>query len=157
MKSATKVISAIAFAAACCALYQVQGAKKAAQSVRNAITGEVQATVGYIFDGDTFAAKVLLKDGVEISVRVRIMQIDAPEIHGECAEETAAAERAKSRLGELLPVGSRAVLTGVKDDKYLGRIDAYVMNDAGQDVGNAMIQEKLARKYSGGKRMGWCD
>ena len=36
----------------------------------------VPATVGYVFDGDTFAAKVKLEDNIKISVRVRIIDID---------------------------------------------------------------------------------
>lgn len=117
----------------------------------------VDAVVDYIIDGDTFSAKVLLKDDIEISVRVRFMNIDAPELAGECDSEIIAAERSRERLGELIPVGSRVVLTEVKDDKYLGRIDAFVLDGSGRDVGKIMMKEGHARKYGGGKREGWCE
>lgn len=115
------------------------------------------ATVDYIFDGDTFAAYVNLEDDISISVRVRLMNVDTPEIHGECDSEIRAALRAKERLAELIPVGSVVELSKIKDDKYLGRIDAYVKTADGRDVGTVLISEKLGRPYSGGRRVGWCD
>ena len=117
----------------------------------------VPATVDYIFDGDTFAAYVNLDDDIRISVRVRVANIDTPEINGRCPAEISAANRARDRLAELLPVGSRVELTNIKDDKYLGRIDANVILSDGRDAGQIMIDEKHARAYSGGRRESWCD
>jgi len=114
------------------------------------------AVAGYVFDGDTFSAKVNLENGVQVSVRVRIRNIDAPEIHGECESEIALANRAKEKLLELLPAGKIVYLSDIKDDKYLGRIDALAELD-GQDLGKIMLHAKLARKYSGGKRQSWCE
>ena len=115
------------------------------------------ATVDYIFDGDTFAAYVNLEDDINISVRVRLINVDTPEIHGACDSEVRAALRAKERLAQLIPVGSVVELSKIKDDKYLGRIDAYVKTADGRDVGAVLISEKLGRPYSGGRRVGWCD
>jgi endonuclease YncB( thermonuclease family) len=117
----------------------------------------VTAIAGYIFDGDTFAASVRLENDVRVSVRVRILGIDAPEIHGECESEIAAAFKARDELSKLLPEGSVAELSDIKDDKYLGRIDANVKTADGRDVGAAMLSSGLARKYSGEKRRGWCE
>lgn len=102
------------------------------------------AVVNYIFDGDTFAATVELKNDVRISVRVRILDIDAPEIKGECDSEITAAYNAKERLSQLIPIGSTVELSKIKDDKYLGRIDALVKNSDGLDVSETMIREKHA-------------
>lgn len=115
------------------------------------------ATVDYIFDGDTFAAYVNLEDDINISVRVRLINVDTPEIHGACDSEIRAALRAKERLAQLIPVGSVVELSKIKDDKYLGRIDAYVKTADGRDVGTVLISEKLGRPYSGGRRAGWCN
>lgn len=115
------------------------------------------AIVDYIFDGDTFAAYVKLEDGIKISVRVRLMNVDTPEIHGACPREIEMANRAKLRLGALIPVGSTVELAKIKDDKYLGRIDAYVKMPDGRDVGEVLISEKLGRPYGGGRRAPWCD
>ncbi|MCL2748694.1 MAG: thermonuclease family protein [Alphaproteobacteria bacterium] len=116
----------------------------------------VEAISGYVIDGDTFAAIVKLENDVQVSVRVRILGIDAPEIHGECESEIQRAFLARDRLMELLPEGSTIWLSSIKDDKYLGRIDAYVKMSDGVDVSTIMLKEKLAVPYGGGKRGGWC-
>ncbi len=115
------------------------------------------AIVGYVYDGDTFAATVTLAEDIQISVRVRIINIDTPEMNAACQYEADMAQRAKVRLAEMLPVGAVVKLSEIKDDKYLGRIDARVKTVSGLDVGNVLIQEKLARPYSGGKRAPWCE
>ena len=117
----------------------------------------VPATVDYIFDGDTFAAIVHLEDEIDISVRVRLINVDTPEIHGMCEKEISDALRAKDRLAELIPVGSVVDLKNIKDDKYLGRIDANVILSDGRDVGEVLIKENLGRAYSGGRRQNWCN
>ena len=71
----------------------------------------VPAVVDYIFDGDTFAGRVMLDDDIEITVRVRLIDVDTPEIHGRCESEIEMAGRARDRLTELLPVGSVIVIS----------------------------------------------
>ncbi len=112
--------------------------------------------VDYIIDGDTFGARILQAPDIEISVRVRIRNIDTPEIHGNCAYEIQRADMARVRLGQLIPVGTRVTLDNIKDDKYLGRIDANVYDLRGVDVGEILMSEELARPYSGGRRGSWC-
>ena len=116
----------------------------------------VPAVVKYIVDGDTFSAGVKLVDDTVVSVRVRIRNVDTPEMHGECVDEIIAANVARNRLSELLPVDSVVELENIKDDKYLGRIDANVLDAKGRDVGKILIREGLGRAYSGGKRKPWC-
>ena len=116
----------------------------------------VPATVNYIFDGDTFSASVHLNEEVNVSVRVRLINVDTPEINGRCPGEIEKAIIAKNRLAELLPIGSLVELINIKDDKYLGRIDAFVFTGDGKDVGEILIKENLGRRYNGGRRIGWC-
>ena len=120
------------------------------------VANAVPAVVKYIIDGDTFSAGVKLVDDTVVSVRVRIRNVDTPEMHGECVDEIVAANVARNRLAELLPVESIVELKNIKDDKYLGRIDANVLDERGRDVGKILINEGLGRKYSGGRRVGWC-
>lgn len=123
------------------------------------VAGAANATpvvVDYIIDGDTFAGRVTLADDTKITVRVRLINVDTPEIHGECESEIRAAFAAKARLTELLPIGTTVELQEIKDDKYLGRIDAHVLDVLGRDVGKILVNEKLGRPYSGGRRDGWC-
>ena len=114
------------------------------------------AVVRYIVDGDTFSAGVRLEDDTVVSVRVRIRNIDTPELHGDCVDEIVAANVAKNRLAELLPVDTVVELENIKDDKYLGRIDANVLDSRGRDVGKILIREGLGRAYNGGRRQSWC-
>ncbi len=117
----------------------------------------VPAIVDYVLDGDTFAARVALADDTKITVRVRLINVDTPELNGDCDAEIAAAHRAKERLEDLLPIESIVDLQNVKDDKYLGRIDANVILPDGRDVGGVLVKEKLARRYNGGRRKSWCE
>ena len=115
------------------------------------------ARVGRVIDGDTFDATVMLDGGINVSARVRIRNIDTPEIHGKCAREREMAANAKARLAKMLPVGSVVELTNIKDDKYLGRIDANVADARGADVGRALVRDGFGRPYKGGRRAGWCN
>ena len=114
------------------------------------------ATVGYVYDGDTFAAVVHIDRKTDVNVRVRLINVDTPEMHGKCDSEIRRAKMARNRLMELVPNGSTVELKNIKDDKYAGRIDANVILPNGRDVGKILINEKLGRPYSGGKRAGWC-
>lgn len=114
------------------------------------------ARVTRIIDGDTFDAVVMLNDDIRVSARVRMRDLDTPEIHGKCAAEREMAAAAKSRLAEIIPTGSMVELTNIKDDKYLGRIDANVAGADGADVSARMVRAGLGRRYNGGRRAGWC-
>ena len=116
----------------------------------------VPARVGHIIDGDTFSGVVKLDTDTEVSVRVRLRNVDTPEIHGECEYERKMAARARDRLAEMIPVGTVVELSNIKDDKYLGRIDANVADAQGRDVGARLVTEGLGRRYNGGHRNGWC-
>ena len=116
----------------------------------------VPARVGHILDGDTFSAAVSLDADTTVSVRIRLRNVDTPEMNGDCEYERSRAIAARDRLSEIIPVGSMVELSNVKDDKYLGRIDANVKNAAGDDVGEVLIREKFGRKYNGGRRKPWC-
>ena len=117
----------------------------------------VPAVVDYVVDGDTFGATVLFDDDISVPVRVRILNIDTPEIHGKCKSEINKAHLAKDTLSNILPQGTKVELDSVKDDKYLGRIDANVVLKDGRNVGDIMIKRGLARPYNGGRRAGWCE
>ncbi|MBE6460371.1 MAG: nuclease [Alphaproteobacteria bacterium] len=120
------------------------------------VANAVPAVVDYIFDGDTFSAGVKLDADVEITVRVRLINVDTPEMNGKCMAEKVMAQNARDLLGVLIPRGTVVELENIKDDKYLGRINANVILPDGRDVGRVMIDSGLARPYSGGKRAPWC-
>ena len=115
------------------------------------------ATVDYVVDGDTLSAIAHVDAGTDVNVRVRLINIDTPELHGECEGEIKRANMARDRLKNLVPRGTVVNLENIKDDKYIGRIDANVVLPDGRDVGRVLIREKLGRPSSGGKRAGWCE
>ena len=120
------------------------------------VANAVPAVVDYIFDGDTFSAGVKLDADVEITVRVRLINVDTPEMNGKCKAEKVMAQSARDLLATLIPRGTVVELKNIKDDKYLGRINANVILPDGRDVGKVLIDSGLARPYSGGKRAPWC-
>lgn len=116
----------------------------------------VPARVVRVIDGDTFSARVMLNDDINVAVRVRLRNVDTPEIKGECEYERKMAARARDALEQMIPVGSIVELDNVQDDKYVGRIDANVYDSSGADVGLRLIKSGLGRAYSGGRRAKWC-
>lgn len=93
-------------------------------------------------------------DGDSIVVgreRIRIENIDAPELDGKCPQEAALALKARDRLTVLLRPGFALQRTGT--DRY-GRTLARITAN-GRDIGQQLIREQLARPYRG-KREPWC-
>lgn len=116
----------------------------------------VPAVVDYVYDGDTFTGQVILSPDILVDVRVRLRNIDTPEIKGQCEAEKKMAKQARQVLRDLIPRGTIVDLQKIKDDKYLGRIDANVILPDGRDVATILIKQGLGRLYKGGKRQTWC-
>lgn len=117
----------------------------------------IPAVVDYVLDGDTFAARVIVENNIRISARVRLADVDTPEIHGQCDDEIKMALRARDRIADLLPGGSVVDLKNITDDKYLGRIDADVYLSDGRSLSKILLDENLGRPYDGGRRAPWCE
>lgn len=117
----------------------------------------IPAVVDYVLDGDTFAAHVIVENNIRISARVRLADVDTPEIHGQCDDEIKMALRARDRIADLLPGGSVVDLRNITDDKYLGRIDADVYLSDGRSLSKILLDENLGRPYDGGRRAPWCE
>lgn len=83
---------------------------------------------------------------------VRIFNIDAPEIEGQCAYESDLAQRSKHRLAELM-AGQRIEINRQGIDRYGRTLAAVTIN--GVDAGNVLVREGLARTWSG-RREPWC-
>lgn len=114
-----------------------------------------RADVLRVIDGDTFEARVRIWSGFEITTRVRLRAIDAPELHARCAGEYLKAEAARTALQRLLSAGG-VTLSKVGPDKYRGRIDAAVATRDTPDVSAALLKGGFARSYDGGRRAPWC-
>lgn len=108
--------------------------------VAPAIAGEL-----VVIDGDTFA--------LATGERVRILGIDAAELRGnKCERAAELAFRAAVRLVEIFAT-CPPVLERHGEDRD-GRTLANV-SACGRDVGESLIAEGLARKWTG-RRESWC-
>lgn len=96
-----------------------------------------------VVDGDTFWIA---------GEKVRIADIDAPEINGRCPQESRLAIASRNRLRQLLNSGDFKLHREGRD-RY-GRTLAVVILD-GYSVGDALVSEGLARTWAG-RREPWC-
>jgi endonuclease YncB( thermonuclease family) len=113
------------------------------------------ADVIRVIDGDTFEANVHIWPGLNVDTKVRLRDVDAPELHARCADEYAKAEAARGALTKILAEGGVAV-SRVGIDKYGGRVDASVATRSTADVSAALLSGGFARAYDGGRRGSWC-
>lgn len=106
-------------------------------------------------DGDTFEARVHLAPGPDLTTRVRLRGIDAPELKASCQRELQMAQAATLALRDLLGQGDVAIYN-IGPDKYQGRVVADVATRKTDNVSAAMLAAGHARAYNGGHRFGWC-
>lgn len=99
-------------------------------------------------DGDTFVC---------FGERIRLENIDAPELHARCERELDAAKAAKLFAQQSLDSASHieVVVIGRRPKDRYGRMLAKVRVD-GIDLGEQLIRAGLARRYHGERRQSWC-
>jgi endonuclease YncB( thermonuclease family) len=105
-----------------------------------------------VIDGDTF------KIGQR---KVRIIGIDAPEVHARCRVEVRLAEQATAKLQALLNQGAFEMVGRLGDmtDRYgrdLRIVRRLRADGSVQSIAEDMRESGLARRYLGGLRGGWC-
>ena len=125
------------------------------------LAGPVAAVVTRVVDGDTLEVRAQIWLGQELSVRVRLAGIDAPEAGSNCAKERALAQQARTFVAERVRPAPGAPpplvrLRDIRNGKYAGRVLARVEGPAGLDLGSALLAAGLARRYDGGRRRPWC-
>lgn len=101
-----------------------------------------------VWDGDSFTVRT--RNGQR--EKIRIQNIDAPEIDGHCEAEQTAAIRAKDELVRLLSADKVDLRRGGRD-RYERRL-AFV-RAAGRDVGEVLIEKRFVRAWEG-RRRPWC-
>lgn len=97
-----------------------------------------------VVDGDTFWIE---------GEKVRIADIDAPEMKGRCDYETRLAKASRDRLLDLLNSGSFRLHRG-GEDRYGRTLAVVTLN--GRSVGDMLVNEGLARTWTG-RREPWCE
>lgn len=115
-------------------------------------------TVVRVIDGDTFVALVWVWPHQTWKGSVRLVGINAPEMHSKCQEEVDAAVKVKTALEEILPVGRPVLICNPKEDIYPGRVDALVLLSGGRIVSSMLLDQGVVRPYHGKKkRQPWCE
>ncbi|HUE79767.1 MAG TPA: thermonuclease family protein [Sphingomicrobium sp.] len=118
-------------------------------------TQEIRASFGFCHTGGGTNCVV---DGDTLwlgGVKIRVADIDAPETHEpRCAEEQALGDQATRRLRQMLNGGAVSLHAIDRDEDRYGRKLRIVRVD-GENVGERLVDEGLARWYRGGRRA-WC-
>lgn len=116
------------------------------------LKGPTPAVVERVVDGDTVRVRVAIWIDQELSVSVRVADIDAPELfRPKCAAEKARAREAQAFVKAFLENGE-IVLRDIKRGKYAGRVVARIEAN-GRDLGDALVRERFAVN---GKKGTWC-
>lgn len=104
-----------------------------------------------VYDGDTItiASKLPYKKSPLYRFSIRLNGIDCPEIRGSDDDEKQCATIAKHTLSKMI-LHKTVYLKNLKTEKY-GRIlaDVYYNNI---NLSNYMLEQRLAVKYTGGKK-----
>lgn len=119
------------------------------------LKGPINARVVRVIDGDTLEVEVRIWFSQDITVNVRVLGVDTPEMKGKCPTETEAAKRAGMFVHSNAPPGGLIKLHNIKPDKYAGRVDAVVELADGRNLAQALIAAGHARAYKGGERKSW--
>ena len=109
-----------------------------------------------MIDGDTFEARVHVWPGLDITTKIRLRGIDAPELKARCPAERAMAEAARDALAGMLAEGAVGI-SAVTPDKYGGRVVADAATRSVASVSAELQAKGMARGYRGGHRFGWCE
>jgi endonuclease YncB( thermonuclease family) len=108
-----------------------------------------------VIDGDTFEARVNIWPGIDVTTKVRLRGIDAPEMRARCAEEFSKAVTARDALMAIVAQGALGV-SNVTLDKYGGRIVADASTRDTADISAALLAAGHVRAYQGRRRESWC-
>lgn len=108
-----------------------------------------------VYDGDTFYCTVKGHNPIDNKpVGIRIRGIDTAEMRDPDPKNHKKAQKAKELVSEELKKAKTIHLYNVNlKDKY-GRILATVFCDR-RDLAKILLEEKLAKKYDGGKKEKW--
>jgi micrococcal nuclease len=108
-----------------------------------------------VYDGDTFRATIKNYPAIiGENIAIRVNGIDTPEIRGKCLSEKVKAIKARDLARLMLNNAKVIELHNISRGKYF-RIVADVFID-GVNLGDILLGAKLARRYSGKKKRGWC-
>ena len=106
------------------------------------------ATVTRIIDGDSIEVKLDMGHHMhKEEADIRLLGINTPEVRG---EEKELGKVAKSRVEELLPLGTKVVVHSAKLDSF-GRMlaDVWIMNQYEKSISEILVEEGYAIAWDG--------
>ncbi len=108
--------------------------------------GPVKGQVIRVIDGDSLEVTVMIWLDVTLTTKVRLANIDTPEIwRPACAKERAAGEQAKALVERFVGFG-QVQLFDIHYGKYAGRVVARVENAKGEDLSQALLAAGFGEK-----------
>lgn len=125
------------------------------EKLPNCIWHTTVKKVDRVYDGDTFYCYVKGHSPIDNKpIGIRIRGIDTPEIKDADPKVHKKAQKAKDLVSAEIKKARTIHLYNVNlNDKY-GRILATVFCDR-RDLAKILLEEKLAKKYDGGKKPEW--
>ncbi len=120
-----------------------------------AFTGTYRAEIIRVIDGDTIEARIFIFPQLEAVYKVRLADIDTPELNGKCLAEKQRAKQAKLYLQELLPPKSEITLHVKHKFDSFGRVLAYIYHDTHGNISELLLKNNHAVLY--GDKRGWCE
>lgn len=117
--------------------------------------GEVAIADGGAMIEDSWAAVIVDGDTFDYrGQRIRIADIDTPEVKGRCTYESRLAAQATDRMEQLLHAGAFELHAIDRDEDQYGR-KLRVVTRGGASLGDQLVAEGLARTWTG-RREPWC-
>jgi len=109
-----------------------------------------------VYDGDTFRVDInSLPPIVGKNILIRVNGVDTPEIRGKCQYEKNLALEARDFVRDKLSNAKEIKLTNLQRGKYF-RVVANVLVD-GVSLEQELLDNKLAYRYDGGRKLSWCE
>jgi len=109
-----------------------------------------------VYDGDTFRVDInSLPPIVGKNIAIRVNGVDTPEIRGKCQYEKNLALKARDFVRDKLSNAKEIKLTNLQRGKYF-RVVANVVVD-GVSLEQELLDNKLAYRYDGGRKLSWCE
>ena len=125
------------------ALALLVGLSPGVSRAQQVLAGPVEATLLRVIDGDTLLVRARVWLDLEVITRVRLRDVNAPELRSRDEDERARAQAARAFVATLTE-GAVLRLSEIGQDKYGGRVVARVAVD-GADLGTALLAEGHAR------------
>lgn len=121
---------------------------------RSHMSGPFAFEVLDVLDGDTFRARIPIWLDQNIVIKIRLRDIDTPEMNGKCAAEKQLARKARDFTAQWL-AQKDLQLVDVSYGTYVDRVLATTQAKSGETLSAALLKANLAKPYRG-KRAKWC-